>query len=194
MAEPDGADPRSLDPDADPQAVAREIALRALTVRARSRAELAAILARKRVPAEVAAELLERFAELRLVDDRDFARQWLAGRERRQRSSRALSGELRRKGVEAEVVTEAVAELDPDVDEAVARRLVAKKLPSLRGLDRSVQYRRLAGLLGRRGFPPGVVARVVREALAGGPGEDEDVAALGVEGDFDEGVPDSPDP
>ncbi|QLQ15593.1 MAG: RecX family transcriptional regulator [Micropruina sp.] len=98
MAEPGGADPRSLDPDADPQAVAREIALRALTVRARSRAELAAILARKRVPAEVAAELLERFARLRLVDDRDFARQWLAGQERRQRSSRALSGELRRKG------------------------------------------------------------------------------------------------
>lgn len=172
---PIGADPasrpagraREADPDADPLAVAREIALRALTVRARSRSELADILARKRVPAEVAEELLERFEELRLVDDRDFSRQWVAGQERRLRSTRALGGELRRKGVDTEIVAETLAEVDPETDETVARTLVAKRLPSLRGLDKTVRYRRLAGLLARRGFSAAVVARVVREALAG---------------------------
>lgn len=85
------------DPAADPVAVAREIVLRSLTVRARSRAELVETLRKRGVPDAAASEVLERFAELRLVDDSAFAEQWVEGARRRQRSRAVLRQELRAK-------------------------------------------------------------------------------------------------
>lgn len=157
--EPDG-------PPADPVAVAREIALRQLTVRARSRAELARALARKCVPDDVVEVVLDRLTEVGLVDDAVFARDWLASGERRQKSRRALLAELAEKGIDRDVVDVAVAELDGDRDEFVARGFAERKARSLAGLDPQVQYRRLAGALARRGFSSAVIARVTREVLA----------------------------
>ena len=47
----------------------------------------------------------------------------------------------------------------------MARRLVARKLPALRGLDAPVQARRLVGMLCRRGYAPGLAHEVVRAAI-----------------------------
>ncbi|MCA0294409.1 MAG: recombination regulator RecX [Actinobacteria bacterium] len=153
-------------PDADPIGVAREIALRQLTVRARSRTELARALARKNVPEDVAQEVLDRLSDVGLIDDAEFARDWLAAGDRRQKSRRALLAELAEKGVDRDVIDEAVADLDGDRDLAVARGLAERKARSLAGLDPQVRYRRLAGALARRGFPASVVAQVTREVLA----------------------------
>ena len=146
--------------------VAREIALRQLTVRARSRQELAKALARKNVPDDVARIVLDRLTEVGLIDDAVFARDWLAAGERRQKSRRALLIELAEKGVEREVIDAAVAELDADRDYVVARGFAERKVRSLAGLDPQVRYRRLAGALARRGFGASVVAQVTREVLA----------------------------
>src|SRR5271165_1641169 len=51
-------------PDADPEAVARQICLRMLTVAPRTQAQLAAALRRRRVPAAAAEAVLARFAEV----------------------------------------------------------------------------------------------------------------------------------
>lgn len=147
-------------------AVAREIALRQLTVRARTRVELARALARKHVPEEAAVEVLDRLEDVGLVDDEVFARDWLAAGARRQKSRRVLLSELVEKGVDRDVIDAAVAELDGDRDYAIARGFAEKKAASLAGLDPQVQYRRLAGGLARRGFPASVVAQVTREVLA----------------------------
>jgi regulatory protein len=153
------------EPDADPVAVAREIALRQLTVRARTRAELSRALARKHVPEEVAQTVLDRLEEVGLIDDAVFTRDWLAAGDRRQKSRRALLAELVEKGVDREVIDAAVAELDGDRDYLVARGFAERKARSLIGLDPQVQYRRLAGALARRGFSASVVAQVAREVL-----------------------------
>ncbi|HEY3338712.1 MAG TPA: regulatory protein RecX [Propionicimonas sp.] len=153
-------------PDSDPYAVAREIALRQLTVRARTRVELARALARKQVPEEVAERVLDRLAEVGLIDDAVFARDWLAAGGRRQKSRRVLLGELAEKGVDRELIDEAAAELESERDYEVARGFAARKAASLAGLEPAVRYRRLAGALARRGFPSAVVAQVTREALA----------------------------
>ncbi len=158
--------PTASDPAADPLAVAREIALRQLTVRARSRAELAKALARKGVPEDTAQHVLDRLEEVGLVDDAAFARDWLAAGGRRQRSRRALVAELGDKGVDREIVREAVAELDGDQDYLVARAYAERKATGLARLEPQVRYRRLTGALARRGFPSGVVAQVAREVLA----------------------------
>jgi regulatory protein len=153
-------------PNPDPYAAARDIALRQLTVRARTRVELARALARKQVPEEVAGAVLDRLTEVGLIDDAVFARDWLAAGGRRQKSRRVLLGELAEKGVERELIDEAASELAAERDFEVARGFAARKVTALAGLEPAVRYRRLAGALARRGFSASVVAQVTREALA----------------------------
>jgi regulatory protein len=157
---------RDLGPDADPESVARKILLDQLTGRARSRSDLAAALARRNVPDDVATRLLDRFAELGLVDDTAFARDWVAQRQSgRGLARRALEQELRRKGIDDEVAREALDEIDHDDEVEAARMLVRRKLRSLRGQPEEVAVRRLVGMLARKGHSSGVAFRVVREEL-----------------------------
>ena len=168
-------DLKSLGPDADPESVARTILLDQLTGRARTRRELADKLRSRNVPDEVATRLLDRFTEVGLIDDAAFARLWVESRQSsRGLAKRALSDELRRKGVDAEIVREAVDEVDPADEEAAARRLVRKKLPSLRKVDNTTATRRLVGMLARKGYSAGLAFAVVKDELgAAASGDDE---------------------
>ncbi|HOA88036.1 regulatory protein RecX [Propioniciclava tarda] len=146
-------------------AVAREIVLRQLTTRARSRAELQKALDARGVPAEASEEVLDRFEELRLVDDAAFSQAWAENRQRSGRSTRVIRQELRTKGVDSDTVLEAMGSLDEDADLQSALAFARKRVSALRNVEPAVRYRRLAGALARRGFPSGVVARVLREVL-----------------------------
>jgi regulatory protein len=168
MASTSEPDPeRDLGPDADPESVARKILLDQLTGRARTRAELAKKLSSRNVPDDVATRLLDRFEEVGLVDDADFARQWVEQRRTgRGLARRALAQELRRKGVDDETAGAALAEVEPDDEIEVARALVRRKLRSVQGLQPEKATRRLVGMLARKGHSPGTAYRVVREELA----------------------------
>lgn len=167
-------------PEADQEAVARKILLDQLTGRARSRSELATTLARKGVPAEVATRLLDRFADVGLVDDEAFARSWVESRQAgKGLARRALAQELRRKGVDDEVAREVLDEVDPEDEVETARTLVRRKLRSVARLERDAAVRRLAGMLARKGYPPGVAFRVVREELTAAGHDVDDVAGPG---------------
>ncbi|WP_433254157.1 recombination regulator RecX [Streptosporangium sp. CA-135522] len=166
---PDGpveGSPASQGPAADPQAVARAICLRLLTMAPRTRAQLAEALRKREVPEEAAEAVLERFSEVGLIDDEAFAAAWVSSRHSgRGLARRALASELRHRGVDEDTVKEAVEQLDPEQEAETARRLVARKLPSTRGLEPATRTRRLAGMLARKGYGPGLAFRVVREAL-----------------------------
>lgn len=154
-------------PDADPESVARKILLDQLTGRARSRHELALKLQSKNVPPEIAHQLLDRFTEVGLIDDLAFARLWVTQRQQtRGLTRRVLAMELRRKGVDDEVIAQAVEAVDPSDEEVSARELVRKKLPSLARVDETTATRRLIGQLARKGHSPGLAARIVREERA----------------------------
>ena len=151
----------------DPVQLARTICLRLLQDRPRTRAELEAQLLRRGIPADAAEQVLERFGEVGLVDDAAFAQAWVTSRHAgRGLARRALSAELRRRGVEAPVVAAAVDQLDDDAELATARALVARRLPATAGLAPEVRVRRLVGMLARKGYPPGTAYRVVKEGLA----------------------------
>jgi regulatory protein len=163
---PGGADARSSDSDADPESVARAIALRKLAVAPQTRAQLDDAMRRRAVPEDVRERVLDRFDDVGLIDDAMFARMWVESRHAgRGLAKRALAHELRRRGVESDLVEEAVAELPAEQEEAMARALVARRLPTTRGLAPAARIRRLAGLLARKGYPAGLSYRVVREAL-----------------------------
>jgi regulatory protein len=159
-------DPGLLGPDADAEEVARKILLDQLTGQARSRAELATKLAKRRVPEDVAERLLTRFEEVGLIDDTAFAHAWVESRQSgKGLGRRALAQELRRKGVDEEVAREALGEIDPRDEEEAARALVRRKLRTLRTVDRATATRRLTAMLARKGHSGEVVWRVVREEL-----------------------------
>lgn len=166
------------DPPGDPESVARAICLRMLTAAPRTRAELADALARRGVPDEAAGRVLGRYAEVGLIDDTAFAAAWVGSRHvGRGLARRALSAELRQRGVDAAAVAEAVSTLDPQTEEETARRLVRRRLPGTARLESPVRVRRLVAMLARKGYPPGLAARVVRQEIAAdGP----DDAALSV--------------
>jgi regulatory protein len=154
------------EPEADPESVARQICLHQLEFAPRTRAELAAVLAKKGVPAEAAEAVLGRFAEVGIIDDAIFSKMWVESRHRgRGLSGRALQQELRRKGVDDETAREALDALDPEEEAATARSLVQRKLPSTRGLATDARVRRLAGMLARKGYSAGLAFRIVKEEL-----------------------------
>ena len=151
----------------DPAERAREICLRQLSVRPRTRAELAAALKQRGVADDVAAEVLDRYSEVGMIDDQAFARAWVSSRHHsRGLAKKALAGELKRKGVDTDAVEVALEELGADAEAETARALVDRKLRSATDRDPAATARRLVGMLARKGYPPGLAFRVVREAMS----------------------------
>jgi regulatory protein len=159
--------PDGLDAEPDPEGIARTIALRKLAAAPQTRAQLEEALRRRGVPDTVRDRVLDRFSDVGLIDDAMFAQAWVESRHSgRGLAKRALAFELRRRGVEPSVVDHAVQALRPEREEETARALVAAKLASTQTLDPAARTRRLAALLARKGYPPGLAFRVVRDALA----------------------------
>jgi regulatory protein len=166
--------PRPPAADLPPPERAREICLAALERRRRTRFELERTLARKGVPAEVAAPVLDRLAEVGLIDDLAYARVYVAERQKsRPRGPRGLASELAAKGIAASIIDRVLAESRETEDPvASARRAVASKLRALRHLPPAEARRKAEQFLLRRGFG----YETIREALSaeGAAGGDED--------------------
>ena len=150
----------------DPEARARQVCLRLLTLAPRTRAQLADALRKRGIPDTVAAGVLDRYADAGLIDDAAFARAWVESRHySRGLAGRALTAELKQRGVDSGEIRDAIEELGPDAEVATARKLVAQKLAGTRGQPAQERTRRLAGMLARKGYPPGLAFRVIREAM-----------------------------
>ncbi|WP_458683698.1 recombination regulator RecX [Prescottella equi] len=152
---------------------AKDVCLRLLTDRARSRAELEQKLAQKGYPQAVIDTVLDRLAEVKLVDDAAFAEQWVHSRHTYSgKGRRALATELRRKGIDDSTSNEALSQISADDERERAAELVRKKLLRTTSADiadrddRERLMRRLVGMLARRGYPAGLSFAVVKAELA----------------------------
>lgn len=160
-------------PDADPAEVARTIVLNALTAAPKTRAQLAEILAKRGVPTGVAESCLDRFEELRLIDDAEFARMWVRSRhEYKGLSRRALALELQRRGVDRELIDEALEIVDDDSELAAALDVAKRKARSTAGLPHATRYRRVMGAVQRKGYSNSVATTAVRQALKEGEAQE----------------------
>ncbi|GII20551.1 regulatory protein RecX [Planosporangium mesophilum] len=154
-------------PDRDPAELAREICLRQLAVRPRTRAELATAMRKRGIDDEIVDSVLDRYDEVGIINDEAFARAWVTSRHHgKGLARRALAGELRRKGVDPDAVGEALDELDPQTEEETAKALVARRMRIERSAPPDAAFRRLVGMLARKGYPAGLAIRVVKDALA----------------------------
>jgi regulatory protein len=148
---------------------ARERALRLLAAKPRSAEEIRERLARNRVPETMIRTVIADLIADRFLDDLTFARSWIARRASRHPSgARRLRWELRQKGVAPAVIDEAFRESvgkEGDVaqtEEESALALARERLRGSRHLPPDRVARRIAGLLERRGFAAGTIARVLR--------------------------------
>ncbi|WP_426998847.1 regulatory protein RecX [Pseudarthrobacter sp. N5] len=163
-------------PVQDPAPEARAIVLRQLTMSPKSRLQLARKLSEKNIPKDVAEEVLDRFEEVQLIDDAEFAHQWVRSRaQTRKLAKGALRRELAEKGINGDLADAALDQLSDEDEEAAARQLVERKLrPCADPGDRSERdktMRRLAAMLARKGYQPSQAFRIVGEMLdaASGP-------------------------
>ena len=147
---------------------ARALCLRLLTARARTRSELEGQLAKRGYPDDVSRVVLDRLTDVGLIDDTDFAEQWVRSRRTNGgKGKRALAVELRNKGVDKAVIDEALAGIDAGAERQRAEELVRAKLRRERlgdGDDPKV-LRRLVGMLARRGYGQGMAFDVVTVEL-----------------------------
>ena len=155
---------------------AREVVLRQLALGPRSRGQLERKLAERQAEPELIERVLDRFEEVRLVDDAAFAEVWVRSRHRSKGlARRALGHELQQKGVDREIAAEALEAIDGEDERTAALDLVRRRLrgrtvpggasPEARA-ERNKVTRRLVGMLGRKGYGGGLAFAVVKEVLA----------------------------
>ena len=157
------------------EAQAKDVCLRLLTDRARSRHELETSLAKRGFTAEIANAVLDRLEKAKLVDDESFAEQWVQSRHKYSgKGKRALSMELRNKGVSNELAVNALGLIDSEDERQRAAELVRKRFRTLRVPDqngpdaraeRDKVVRKLVGMLARRGYSQGMAFAVVKDQL-----------------------------
>ena len=153
----------------------REAALKLLERTRRTRVDLERRLKDKGYASTAITPVVARLVELKLVDDAEFARAWLAGRWGRRPSGwRRLQQELRAKGIADEDIEQArslLAERGGAPDEvASAAKLVEQARRRYARLDPQKQRQRLYALLARHGYGADTIRRAldVREALESG--------------------------
>lgn len=145
---------------------AREIALRRLTVAPKSRKALTRDLIKRGVSFDVANDVVNRLAEVGLIDDAAFANAWVSSRHSgRGLARRALRSELRLQGVDDETVTEAVETLTTEDEYSRAKQLVERKLRVAKEIDSEKQLRRLTGMLQRKGYGLNMISAVLKEVM-----------------------------
>jgi regulatory protein len=144
---------------------AKDRALGLLAVRWRSREELRRRLRQAGFESGEIDQALSDLAEVGLVEDSRFARELVRDQAtRRLAGDRAIRNALREKGVAAEVAEGALEEAGDEGERA--RDLAGRRALRMGGLPPEAAYRRLYGLLLRRGFPPDLASEACREALA----------------------------
>ncbi|HEY5983440.1 MAG TPA: RecX family transcriptional regulator [Anaerolineales bacterium] len=153
----------------DADEIAYQRALRLVSLRERSEAELRTFLRKHKTPDEVLERTLARLREHQHADDAHFAQAWVENRSAfRPRGRRALAWELRRKGVSTEVAETVIANID---ETTLAYQAGLKKARQLSAADWPDFRTKVSAFLARRGFPGTVIAptvsRLWSEAHAG---------------------------
>jgi regulatory protein len=140
---------------------AHQRALNYLSYRDRSEKEIRLNLRKAKVEDAVIEEVLERLRGSSLVNDQEFAQNWVDNRSKfKPRGKRALSSELFQKGISQQIIDQTLADLD---EKPLALRFARKKMTQLSGLDKSLFQKKMYGYLSRRGFNYGISQEIISQ-------------------------------
>ena len=148
---------------------AKRTALRCLERRAFARSDLARRLRRKAHLPEAVEAALDRVAELGLLNDAEFAVNFVRSRAARGRGPSRLRRDLQVVGVAPGLIEQALAVQWPEGTDGreMIQTLVRRRGAQLGGaLPRQTRRRRVLAYLARRGFQGQVAREVVRTLIA----------------------------
>ena len=146
---------------------ARNVLLFQLSRSMKTKWQLAQILEKREIPAEIASSLLDRFEEVQLIDDAVFAAAYVRSRVEKGKSSRIIGRELQQKGVDRSIEEEAISGISRDDEEKMVLELGRARWDRLVDVPPDARYRRVAGFLMRRGFSSSMVSSALREIRSG---------------------------
>ena len=123
-----------------------------LKFRPRTEAEIRAYLAKKGATGAEVNEVIGKLKRLKLVNDEEFIGFWLRRRESRPRASRVIKLELKKLGVDGELIDRVLGD-----QKQADRQRAAQVTEKLRGKERE----KVISALARRGFAWEVIRTVV---------------------------------
>lgn len=142
---------------------AKKYAFKLLSYRGRSEKELKERLIKKGIRKAVASSTVQDLKQRGLIDDRSLAetlkREALS---RKFLSQQGATKFLYQRGIPHEIINQ-VLNNDEIIDISNARRLVHKKITTLRNYSPLHVKRRLYGLLARRGYSSDTIRKVLKE-------------------------------
>lgn len=145
---------------------AREAAFRMLDSQARTRADLELRLIRRGYDGDVIVRVLDRLTEIGYIDDRAYATMWAAARHTSRGLARsAIKRELQSKGVDVELVDEALEAISDDDEQARAAAIAEIQAQKLQHMEPQAAIRRIVGVLARRGYSGGLAYTAARTAV-----------------------------
>lgn len=148
----------------DAQEVAYQRALNFISYRVRSETEVRQNLQKHGVPEDVITEVLARLQSNGLVNDLQFAQNWIENRSAfRPRGRRALAVELRQKGIANATIEAALRDLD---DDNLAYQAALKQSRKYAGLEWASFRQKMGAFLARRGFGYEVAKPVIEQIWA----------------------------
>lgn len=155
---------------AETLARARDRAFLLLSYRPRTEKEVRDRLARAEYEDDVIEEVIAKLYELDFLNDKAFAERFVENRmAARPVGRRALTWELRKKGLDAETVAEAAASVDDEMEREGALEAARSRAGRLAGLEPREARRKLVAFLQRRGFAWDTIHGVLDEII---PSED----------------------
>jgi len=137
-------------------------AVRFLGYRPRSESEIRQRLARHGFESDTIEKTLKKLKDAGFVNDADFARLWVENRDAlRPRSKRLTKMELKRKGLETDIIEKAISAID---EKDSTYRAAQNRVRRLESLDYNDFRLRLGQYLGRRGFNYGIIKEITEKA------------------------------
>lgn len=132
-----------------PFALERAVSL--LAVRARTECELRDALRQCAYSEATIERVIARMDEAGYIDDADFAGQWAASRTGKGLGARRIAMELRRKGVDAEIIEQAIGQIDEE-ERADSVLRAAQKAARGKDLASPADRQKVFAALMRRGY------------------------------------------
>lgn len=145
----------------DSQEVAYQRALRLISHKPRTKKEIHQKLIDKGFDVDQANVVVKKLEDAGLVEDREYARQWVENRNNSHpRSKRLMKLELLQKGITVEEIEGALVESAEDAE--LATQAAMQQIRKLQGLEWPEFRKKLSAFLMRRGFSYGTIAPVVQ--------------------------------
>jgi regulatory protein len=142
-------------------------AINLLSYRARSQREIMTKMKEKGYDGSMIEKVLEKLQEYGYINDYQFSQQWVSDKQKSKKAGKnLLKQELFQKGIDRDVIQQVIDEnVHPEEEYGRAYELAEKKMRTLQKEDRKSKYRKLSGVLARKGYTFDIISKVLKEIL-----------------------------